>query len=244
MKSWVWNSIKRLGWLLLLAGLVPLGIQAFDHSTTERATAQVVGIENYCKPASCSTCRYRRSTCLTASGSGTRTADLKQRRYVRLAFATREGRTIAARARFSLLELAEPKIGEVMTIRYRTDHPTRVRPDNPKRLTMLGLLVAAVGLVILGLGRLGRLFGRGVSRAATDRPIELQRAMREHAARSPWGQSGAATVSAAWGHASGPSEPSGSEPVRSTPKAHGANRPKVAVATRQHKQGRNRGWFG
>ncbi len=239
LTSIVKTALSRLGIFLLLAGMVPLALQAFGAYQSERAEAQVVGIDAYCRLKSCPKCRHRRSTCVTAAANPALSEGLSERKYVRLSYATRDGRQIVAKARTTRLNLVHPQVGDVIPIRYSPRQPTSVRPADGKRLNAIGFIVSGIGVGLLAMRGLLGVFGR-LPAAGTPlpSPIDLGKSLRRAHRRKPseTAKTRPKPISPAWG------EP-GDRPVKAVV-ALPDNVPTVAKPARRHKTGRNRGLLG
>lgn len=141
---------KYIGWLLLLAGLVLPGMEAFDSLTCQSATARIVSIGESCeqKQQFAGRTSWRRFSCekwQDAIASGVR---VKKVNHAKLSFATTKG-PATAWARFSKLELRQAKVGDTLPILYRGEGTVYVTTPFSLENVSMGLMISLVGLMML-----------------------------------------------------------------------------------------------
>lgn len=225
-----WNFVRvvvgefatRIGWFLLLCGLILPGMQAFDTLTATEATATVVEIRTVCSKQ-VSSKSWRKFSCdqqaeVEAAGTAVRT-----QHWAKLAFSAPDGRARSAWANFGKLEIKEAAVGQQLQILYRGDYkkPYVARPFDWK-LAGIGFAVSFAGLVLLLIARSAK---RAASppTAAPPRPAERRQPVptpvpQQQPVRAPQ----AATI----------------------PLSQASPRPAYVSPGRRSSVERNRGWFG
>lgn len=145
----------RFGWLFLLAGLIPPGMEAFDTLTATKATATVTEVRTVCQMQTNAHSRKHWTTfpCqqraeVEAAGTPVHTKD-----WAKLAFTGADGVERSAWANFGKLEIKEATVGQQLQILHRGDKKPYVARPFDWKLASLGLSFSLAGLVLLWIAR-------------------------------------------------------------------------------------------
>lgn len=217
----------RVGWLLLLGGLIlPVG-EFYDHLTAKDGVATVIAVKTVCERHQCSLgkCRWRRIKCEEANG--TAPGEIRTIGSAKLSINTNLRRPATTWARFTKLQIKHAEVGDTLQIRYRGKRRPYVTIPLSMKNVRLGFLISFAGVALLFLGRPSKQKAAPVPTASPREPVvDVQ--SRQPAAPLP-----------------APSRIAGrpnTEPVIS-PAVHATNRPAYIPPDRKSSVQRQRGWF-
>ncbi|MEZ5851652.1 MAG: hypothetical protein R3D68_13490 [Hyphomicrobiaceae bacterium] len=146
---------RRLGWLMLLAGLIMPAMQLYDRVTGVPAIATVTKLGSICEMKPCSgKCAWKRISCgevAVHDAAGTRT---RRTPYAQLAFQGAGGVEQSVWVNFGKLDVKHVAVGESLDILYRGKVRPYVTRPRQKRALEVGLMLSLAGGILLAVSRM------------------------------------------------------------------------------------------
>lgn len=151
--AWVTEVAKSLTWylgiLLVMAGLILPGMELLDLFTTDRAAGTIVKTGKTCEKKVClGKCHWQRFSCSQIKHVKAEGFETRVKNHAKISFASDSG-PVTAWAGFSKLDLQQVNVGDKLDIRYRGPKPYYVTTPFSLENVRNGLLICAVGFVLL-----------------------------------------------------------------------------------------------
>lgn len=148
---WFLFSLRSLGWLALILGLLILLFIGPQYLFGKPTDATVVGLEMRCSAKRCKDCKEQALRCAQIDNdSEAEYYSVSRIRYAKVRFQTLEGRQIETEAAFPKLALSGPVVvGQSIRLRYSPRRPAHVSSEKLPNGIPFAFLLMAGGVIFI-----------------------------------------------------------------------------------------------